>query len=288
MAKRTPPAPPTRTELRTSHGEARAKLTDRITKGRELSQTLQSPDGVNRRGDYKKWTIYNSTLLESLFTGDEVSKKYRWCGSPLEAFFEEPSQWELLKRDTGKMEAELHCLESIVDELELYPEAAGSSSPATRGDMAEPAGARPTRAFIVHGRDNAPREAVARFLTGIGIEPVILHEQANRGDTVIEKLDRHRDVSFAVVLLTGDDEGRLIGAAELHPRARQNVILELGYFVGCLGRKNVCALYRAPLELPSDWDGVVWVSLDERGAWKLDLARELKAAGFLVDLSNVV
>jgi predicted nucleotide-binding protein len=288
MAKRTPPASPKRTDLKTSHGEARAKLTDRITKGRELSQALQGPDGVNRRGDYKKWTSYNSTLLESLFTGDEVRKKYRWCGAPLEAFFEEPSQLELLQRDTGKIEAELHCLDSIVDELELYPEAAGSSSPAPREDMTEPAGAHPTRAFIVHGRDDGPREAVARFLTGIGIEPVILHEQANRGDTVIEKLDRHRDVSFAVVLLTGDDEGRLIGTAELHPRARQNVILELGYFVGCLGRNNVCALYRAPLELPSDWEGVVWVSLDERGAWKLDLARELKAAGFTFDLSKIV
>jgi predicted nucleotide-binding protein len=288
MAKRTPPAPPTRTELRTSHGEARRKLDDRITKGRELFEQLRSPDGVNRRGDYKKWTSYNSTLLESLFTGDEVSKKYRWCGAPLEAFFEEPSQLELLQRDTGKMEAELHCLESIVDELELYPEAAGSSSPATRGDMAEPAIARPTRAFIVHGRDDGPREAVARFLVDLGIEPLILHEQPNRGDTIIEKLERHRDVSFAVVLLTGDDEGRLIGDADLRPRSRQNVILELGYFVGCLGRENVCALYRDDVELPSDWDGVVWVSLDERGAWKLDLARELKAAGFTIDLSNIV
>jgi predicted nucleotide-binding protein len=91
------------------------------------------------------------------------------------------------------------------------------------------------------------------------------------------------------VLLTPDDEGRQAGSnTELRPRARQNVILELGYFVGLLKRERVCALYKGDLELPSDWDGVVWVRMDDRGAWKLELARELKAAGFDVDLNAAV
>jgi predicted nucleotide-binding protein len=130
---------------------------------------------------------------------------------------------------------------------------------------------------------------VALFLERLGIEPVILHEQANRGATLIEKLERNSDVQFAVVLLTPDDEGRLVAPDEvLRPRARQNVVLELGYFVGRLGRAKVCALYGGEIELPSDWHGVIWVALDDRGAWKMELFRELRAAGFSVDMNRVV
>ncbi len=111
--------------------------------------------------------------------------------------------------------------------------------------------------FIVHGHDDGSREAVARFLERIGFAPIILHEQANQGRTVIEKVVAHGDVGFAVVLLTPDDEGRTMGAESLEPRARQNVLLELGYFIGRLGRANVCALKRGELEIPSDFAGVV-------------------------------
>lgn len=95
------------------------------------------------------------------------------------------------------------------------------------------------RVFVVHGHDEGARESVARFLEKLGLEPIILHEQANRGRTVIEKIEGHRDVGFAVVLLTPDDQGCVEGG-QLEPRARQNVLLELGYFLGYLGRDRVC------------------------------------------------
>ncbi len=104
------------------------------------------------------------------------------------------------------------------------------------------------RVFVVHGHDEAPREMVARFLEKLGLVAVILHEQASRGRTVIEKVEEHGDVAFAVVLLTPDDEGRSRGGGELMPRARQNVVLELGYFLARLGRDRVCALKRGDLE----------------------------------------
>jgi hypothetical protein len=94
------------------------------------------------------------------------------------------------------------------------------------------------KAFIVHGRDDGAREAVARYVEKLGFEAIILHEQANQGRTIIEKIEAHRDVGFAVVLLTPDDVGSIKGEA-LQPRARQNVLLELGYFVGRLGRSRV-------------------------------------------------
>lgn len=142
--------------------------------------------------------------------------------------------------------------------------------------------------FIVHGHDGEARESVARFLGNIGLNPIILHEQANRGRTVIEKVEAHSEVGFAVVLLTADDEGRVKGSHELEPRARQNVLLELGYFIGRLGRENVCALKRGTLEIPSDFAGVVWETMDTGAGWKQALGRELSAAGYEIDWNKVM
>lgn len=144
------------------------------------------------------------------------------------------------------------------------------------------------RVFIVHGHEEAPRETVARFLATIGLAPVILHEQANKGMTIPEKLAAYANVGFAVVLLTPDDEGRVKEAAELHFRARQNVILELGYFVGRLGRDRVCALLKGQVELPSDYVGVVYTPFDEGGSWRQKLAQELEAAGYDIDWNKVM
>ncbi|MBJ9756647.1 TIR domain-containing protein [Burkholderia cepacia] len=151
----------------------------------------------------------------------------------------------------------------------------------------EPAAALSRRVFVVHGHDGEARETVARFLTKLGFEPIILHEQANQGRTIIEKFEAHGDVGFAVVLLTPDDEGRVKGG-ELQSRARQNVVLELGYFIGKLGRGKVCALKRGELELPSDYLGVVWEKMDDGGGWRQALGRELQAAGHVIDWNMVM
>lgn len=145
-----------------------------------------------------------------------------------------------------------------------------------------------SKIFIVHGQDVAIRESIARFIERLGFEAVILHEQANRGGTIIEKIEANRDVGFAIVLLTPDDEGRKMGDSNLAPRARQNVLLELGYFMAYLGRPNVCALRRGDVDIPSDFAGVVWTDLDAGGAWKTSLGRELAAAGYPVDWNKVM
>src|SRR5262249_17157379 len=118
---------------------------------------------------------------------------------------------------------------------------------------------------------------------------IVLHEQANQGRTVIEKFEKHADVDFAVVLLTPDDLGHAVGAPdEAKPRARQNVVFELGYFVGRLGRSRVCALHKGDVEILSDYDGIVYVSMNDPQGWRLLLAREIKAAGIDVDLNKAV
>jgi predicted nucleotide-binding protein len=143
------------------------------------------------------------------------------------------------------------------------------------------------KVFVVHGHDEAAREKIARFLEHLDFEPIILHEQASRGRTVIEKVEAHSDVGFAVVLLTPDDEGCEKGGAP-RPRARQNVVLELGYFLGRLGRTHVCALKRGDIEIPSDFQGVVYVDFDDSDGWRQALGRELKAVGLTIDWNRVM
>ena len=98
--------------------------------------------------------------------------------------------------------------------------------------------------------------------------------------TVIEKIEFYSDVCFAVVILSPDDVGALATQSEqLNPRARQNVILELGYMVAKLGRDHVCALVKEGVEIPSDFTGVVYVTMDSAGAWKFELGKEIRPRG---------
>ena len=144
------------------------------------------------------------------------------------------------------------------------------------------------RVFIVHGRNEGIKEAVARFIEKLELEAIILHEKPSKGRTIIEKFSDYSDVHFAIVLLTADDIGKEKDSSEdFKPRARQNVIFELGYFIGKLGRDKVCALYEEGVEIPSDYQGVIFIPLDERGRWKYDIVRELLAAGFKVDANLV-
>ena len=169
------------------------------------------------------------------------------------------------------------------DYIDFVKAITGASEATMLPARSEPAA---RKAFIVHGHDEGIREAVARFLERIGFEAIILHEQANQGRTIIEKIEAHGDVGFAIVLLTPDD----VGAAKdnsLQPRARQNVLLELGYFIARLGRSRVCALKRGDIEIPSDFGGIVYETYDTGGGWKMALGRELQAAGFDIDWNNI-
>jgi predicted nucleotide-binding protein with TIR-like domain len=137
--------------------------------------------------------------------------------------------------------------------------------------------------FIVHGRDSAAKSELALFIERAGLKPIILHEQPNAGRTIIEKFEDHGgSAGFAVILLTPDDVGGPT-ADKLQPRARQNVIGEMFWFAGKLGRKRVCALKKGDLEISSDFAGVAYTEMDDRGAWKAELLKELTAAGYHVD-----
>jgi predicted nucleotide-binding protein len=175
----------------------------------------------------------------------------------------------------------------MIDEIKKHWEEENQTPPSSASQEEERT--KTNEVFVIHGRDEGPRAMVARFLEQLKLKPVILDEQSNQGLTIIEKFERHAQVGFAVALLTPDDAGSLQGdGSNLNPRARQNVIFELGFFIGKLGREDVCALTKGTVEIPSDYAGVVYIPLDDSEGWKMKLVRELKNAGFDVDANRMV
>ena len=139
------------------------------------------------------------------------------------------------------------------------------------------------KVFIIHGRDEGTKNTVARFIEQLGLEAVILAEQPSHGLTIIEKFEQHAQVQFAIALLTPDDTGSLQDDENTpNPRARQNVIFELGFFIGRLGRGRVCALTKGDVEIPSDYAGVLYIPLDGSDYWRWKLSQELESAGLNV------
>ena len=143
--------------------------------------------------------------------------------------------------------------------------------------------------FIVHGHDNEAKQETARFIEKLDLKAVILHERPNKGRTIIEKLvDESLNAGYAIILLTPDDIGFLKGKeSESEERARQNVVLELGYFLGKLGRERVCILLKGATNIPNDFNGVLYIPMDDAGKWKYDLAKEMQAAKFKIDLNSI-
>lgn len=144
------------------------------------------------------------------------------------------------------------------------------------------------KVFIVHGHDEVAVQEMARTLEKWGFEAIILHEQADQGLTIIEKIEKYTDVDYAVVLYTECDCGRAKEESKENEkfRARQNVVFEHGYLISKLHRDHVCALVKGNVETPGDISGVLYVAMDSNGAWKMQLAKNMKAAGLKIDMDK--
>jgi predicted nucleotide-binding protein len=229
----------------------------------------------------KKWRDYNFDLLRAAFTSDAIGREYRGA-IPIDVNKYDRVDYDHLQ---NRIAVQISKLESVLERLVLYPEPGAQSTVAVEGAIAVDR----SKVFVVHGHDEGALQGTARFLQTIGLQTIILREQPDQGRTTIEKFEAcAAEVGFAVVLLTPDDLGGALAAPELASRARQNVIFELGYFVGSLGRGRACLLRKGNVEIPSDLFGVVYTEFDHPAeGWKVKLARELKAAGFELDEAKV-
>ena len=169
---------------------------------------------------------------------------------------------------------------SQLQEVVPKSEALSPNKPETPMDKSE--------VFIVHGHDKQARLEVAIFIKSLGLKDIVLDEQASSGKTIIEKIEDYTNVGFGIVLYTPCDLGASQEEKELlKPRARQNVVFEHGYLMGKIGRENVCALVKGDIEKPTDIAGVVYISMDEGGGWKLAVAKEMRSSGYDVDLNKL-
>lgn len=294
MARKTAPSvaaaqPPA--ELTVSREDAKARLQDRIEKGFAL-KNLQIVSGAmfnEAKDDYHKWNAFNHELLRRLFTTDEFAREYDNCAFGIVTLFREPSVTEEMSQFEKDLDEKIRCIESIIERVELI--SLGSSHPAPEPpQVSQLRQSASKKVFVVHGHDEAAKTSLEVLLREIGLDPVVLHRQADVGQTVIEKFEKHSDVDYAFILLTPDEVAYLRSEEEKEDknrkkelRARPNVIFEFGYFVGKLGRSRVCCLYTGDVSLPSDVNGMIYKryqnSIEEVA---YSIIKDLKASGYAV------
>lgn len=234
------------------------------------------------------WNDYNKDLLRGAFNNDIIYKEYISAGLTKHIVNADASTADKYQYRLEKMKKLNNELKSIKGRLNLYIDNDKHINDSDV-DISEKSTQMPSSVFIVHGHDESVKEKIARFLEKLNIKPIILHEQPNRGYTVIEKLEAYsNNIDFVIVLLTPDDVGKKAGEIVTLPRARQNVIAELGYFIGKLGRRKVCSIYVENVEIPSDFNGVLYIPYDKAGGWKLQLANELRDIGFNIDMNKIL
>jgi predicted nucleotide-binding protein len=265
----------------------KTKAIEKLERQRQALLSLKAT-GVGD-AQFRKWKRDTELAVEYVFGKDTRHlpdfRSVRWTPGAYSMYNPDPA-WNTAFIE-GRQTADA-VLQSMIEEIyEYWKDDADAES--ENGEWS--ATKKATRdLFVVHGRNEACRETVARFLEKLKLHPIILHEQPNKGRTIIEKFVDYSDVSFAVVLLTADDRGGFSDTPfeKQKPRARQNVILELGFFLGRLGRDRVCALYEDGIEIPSDYDGVLFIPFDKAGAWRMLLAREIKETGLPIDLNDAI
>jgi len=275
-------------ELNESKSEATKKIQDRISKGHTLKalQMINFDTYKSVQREVDKWDNFNDELLKRLFTTPELSDEYNSWTASIFGSFSGPTLQDEIRVLSEHIDERVHCLDSILDRLELISEVTSVSqeiSPPPKPAL----NINQSKIFVVHGHDDVAKLEVARFLDKMGFEAIILHEQASGNKTIIEKIEAYTDVGFGVVIYTPCDQGgKNEESVKFQGRARQNVVFENGFLIGKLGRDKVCQLVKGEVEQPNDISGIVYTPME--GNWQVTLAKELREAGYAVDMNKVV
>ncbi len=277
---RQPPSEAGPSVLSISQAEAETLLNERIEAGKAVQRFQpgreKNLEVLERR--ITQWRKLNQECLDR-FLGGEVAEEYRIASANDD--FVLVQLWDKSNAKRPDLDREITTLQSIKYRLHTW---VPKSDVVTAGFTARPSKDAPI--FIVHGNDTLRAESVAHTVTSAtGRKTIILRDEPNLGRTLIEKFEQHAaEVSYAIIVLTADDKGSLADETDTRPRGRQNVIFEMGYFFGFIGRGNVSVLLRPGVEKPSDMDGIVYITFDDNRAWKAELLRELRHAGFDIQL----
>jgi len=281
MAKRTPEKPPESKVLGAD------ELTIAIQKLDRRIKDLENFDvkSIAERFDAKEQALkdkVNQTLAD-IFGYDTVEyKKYDiWSLDTLPIIMGEkyplPEIQQSCQKGIGDAITKLNSLKEILVEnlQDIEQKSSLYSEPIKTTTVIND-----TEIFIVHGHDDEAKMELEHFVSEIGLTPIILHRKPDEGLTIIEKFEKHSKVGFALILITPDDEVR-DGVGKIIKRARQNVIFEMGFFVGKLGRGKVCCLRKEDVEMPSDISGVIYKPFKSKiDEVKYAVITELKAAGY--------
>ena len=278
-------------KLLVNREEAYQQIEAQIEKGKKLrDREINSEKGLKQAiEDCEDWVEYNKDMLSKLFNDPSIAKTYSTF-----------SYYTYIRLDTENLPRTKYRFNQFRINLDYYIVWVGchvdhlTNICTQHGINVMPLDTSERifgdEIFIVHGHNEAAKYKVAKFVKDLDLSETILDEQPSKGQTIIDKFEEHADkAGFAIVLLTADDVGAPKDKKdELNPRARQNVILELGYFLHGLGRERVCVLYEDGVELPSDIHGIVYVSLDNGDGWKLKLAKEMKNIGLPINPDNLL
>jgi predicted nucleotide-binding protein len=277
MAKTPVKAEKPRTALIIDRELFSAKLSEQILKGRKLEFTsFQKIEELEQREkEYALWNDYNEEFLKASFnnTANEHRSSYTGSGfmigiheihngaSIYDPIFRAKTLMQEIEAKTSGLESILMKSDLIPSEIDQVPT---TQSVGTKIQTVNPV------VFIIHGHDEEMKRSVQLFLTRSELKDIVLHEQPDKNRTIIEKLiEESENAGYVIALLSPDDvqeDGTL--------RARQNVILEIGYFIGKLGRDKVRLLKRGDTEIPSDLQGILYDTYDPSGAWRVKLAKE--------------
>ena len=241
--------------------------------------------------EFNKWNDRNKTIYRTSF---EV---------PESIYFHEYEShiWQIWGSDTIKefkdeIQRLVSHMQGDIDRSDLME--CSTTEPQPVSEMTKPKDLS-QEIFIVHGHNEEMKQTVARIVSKLGLKPIILHEQPNGGKTIIEKFEFNAEsINFAIILLSADDLAASVrdlnGVKDeelkqrLEKRARQNVVFEMGYFTGKLGRANVFFLLQEGVAKPGDLDGIGYTPYDSVHAWRFELVKELKNAGYKVSADQVL
>jgi len=287
-AKKTIPAP--RTALIISREVFKSALIDQISKGKQLSSTdIQTEEQLNPLAkNFSLWDDYNKEFLKSAFNNPQNEHKYAYEHAGKFIGVEDVIRGANIhnpnhryKTLIQRIEARTGQLESILGRVDLIHSEV--ETPILENTADENSFLNPI-VFIIHGHDEEMKRSVQLFLTRGELQDIILHERPDKNRTVIEKLiEEGANASYVIALLSPDDvqeDGTV--------RARQNVLLEIGYFIGKLGREKVRLLRRGDTIIPSDLQGILYDNFDSEGAWRIKLAKEIKAVGIPINVENII